>query len=102
MAEVGEWERAVYSGVAGEGGGGEKTGRGNWGGGVEQGRGNSRVSETEGGHWGAGGGEEKGGGQVGMGESSPKVQFCPLPHFVPTDENSQTEQGKKPNAHLLS
>lgn len=28
--------------------------------------------------------------------------FVLSPRLVPTDENLQTEQGKKPNAHLLS
>lgn len=91
--------RGVYSGG---GGGGEATGRGNWGGGAEHGRGNSRVSETGEVTGALGEGRKKEVASLGTGESSPKVQFCPLPHFVPTDENSQTEQGKKPSAHLLS
>lgn len=85
----------------GGGGGGEATG-GNWGGGAEHGRGNSRVSETGEATGALGEGRKKEVASLGTGESSPKVQFCPLPHFVPTDENSQTEQGKKPSAHLLS
>ena len=33
---------------------------------------------------------------------APQVLFCPLPRFLPTDEDTQTEEGEKPNADLLS
>ncbi|KAK2088211.1 hypothetical protein P7K49_034118 [Saguinus oedipus] len=45
-------------------------------------------------------GRGEGGGHAR--ESYPTFRSAPLPPPCPTDENTQTEQGKKPNAHLLS
>lgn len=41
-------------------------------------------------------------GKSGDGVIAPQVRFCPLPRFLPTDEDTQTEEGEKPNADLLS
>lgn len=68
--------------------------KGNWGGGVEGGKGTWKGL----GH----GRRRRGGAGQGRGREVPQAQFCPDPILSPQMRTTQTEQGEKPNAHLLS